>query len=180
MSASSTLARPYAEALFQLARAGGSLEAWSTQLDTLALAASDAALRGVAGDPRLGTGQLVAFLGSLLPEPKVTGLDTFLTLVVENRRVAVLPEMAAQFRALRNAHEGAADARVESAFELDAAALVRLRDVLEKRLGLKLNLEVAVDPTLIGGVRVTVGDRVLDTSVRARLDGMQSALLNPN
>jgi F-type H+-transporting ATPase subunit delta len=180
MSESSTLARPYAEALFQIARDTGALEPWSTALDALAIAASDAELRRLVGDPRVGTGQLVSLLAAVVPEPAVAGLESFLTLVVENRRVHNLPDVAKQFRALRNAHEGAADARVETAFALDDSALAELRSVFERRFGLRLNIEVAVDPSLIGGVRVTVGDKVLDASVRARLEGMQSALLNPN
>lgn len=180
MSESATLARPYAEALFQIAREGGSLEAWSVTLDTLAAAASEDALLEVAGDPRLGSAQLVSLLASVAPQPAVAGLEAFLALVVENRRVSVLPQVAAQFHTLRNAHEGAADARVETAFELDDSALADLRSTLERRFALKLNIDVAVDSSLIGGVRVTVGDKVLDASVRARLDGMRSALLNPN
>jgi len=180
MSESATLARPYAEALFDLAREGGTLQDWSTTLDGLAGAASDAALHAITGDPRIGTAQMVSLLTSIAPVPAVTGLHAFLTLLVENRRVRVLPQMAAQFHALRNAHEGSADARVETAFDLEPSALTGLRAVLERRFGLKLNIDVAVDPSLIGGVRVTVGDKVLDASVRARLEGMRSALLNPN
>jgi F-type H+-transporting ATPase subunit delta len=88
----------------------------------------------------------------------------------------VLPEIASQFRTLVNDRGGVADAQVVSAFPLDAAQQASLAKVLEKRFGRQLKVAVAVDPTLIGGVRVTVGDEVLDTSVVARLEQMRAAL----
>ena len=91
-------------------------------------------------------------------------------------RLTVLPEIAEQFRVLKNAQLGAFDATVFSAFDIDAAALADLSGVLEKRFGRKLNLQVQLQPDLIGGVRVVVGDEVLDTSVKARLEQMKMAL----
>ncbi|MGA1575173.1 MAG: ATP synthase F1 subunit delta, partial [Burkholderiaceae bacterium] len=100
----------------------------------------------------------------------------FLTALAENRRLAALPEVARQFRALRNARQGTQDAQVWSAFELDQAALEALRPALEKRFERQLNLSVHVDPQLIGGVRVVVGDEVYDASVRSRLEHMRVSL----
>jgi len=87
-----------------------------------------------------------------------------------------LPEIASQFRALKNAQGGTADAIVHSAFPIEAAALADLSGTLEKRFGRKLNVSVVIDASLIGGVRVVVGDEVLDTSVKARLEQMKAAL----
>ena len=81
-----------------------------------------------------------------------------------------------QFRALINAQSGSSDAVVYSAFPIDAAALAELGKSLDKRFGRKLNLSVALQPELIGGIRVVVGDEVLDTSVKARLEQMKVAL----
>ena len=102
--------------------------------------------------------------------------QNFLRLAIENRRLVALPEIASQFRALKNAQGGTADAIVHSAFPIDAAVLADLSGTLEKRFGRKLNVSVEVDASLIGGVRVVVGDEVLDTSVKARLEQMKAAL----
>ena len=96
--------------------------------------------------------------------------------VIENGRLAALPEIAVQFRALKNAQGGSSDAVVYSAFPIDAAALADVGRTLEKRFGRKLNLAVQEDSSLIGGIRVVVGDEVLDTSVKARLEQMKAAL----
>ena len=98
--------------------------------------------------------------------------------MIENGRLSVLPEIAAQFRTLKNAQSGSSDATVYSAFALDGAALADLSSTLEKRFGKKLNLQVELEPALIGGVRVVVGDEVLDTSVKARLEQMKVALIS--
>jgi F-type H+-transporting ATPase subunit delta len=180
MSELSTLARPYAEAVFQIARDGGLLDAWLATLERLAFTAADPSVRALAGDPRVLDAQLVDLLFGAVGDSAPVGLHSMLSLVVENHRLDALPGIATQFRSLKNAHEGVADATVETAFELDHEALSSLQASLERRLGLRLNVQVTVDPSLIGGVRVTVGDKVLDASVRRRLDGMRSALLNPN
>jgi len=100
----------------------------------------------------------------------------FLRLVIENRRLSALPVVAQQYRALMNAQAGTADAVVYSAFPIDASALADLSSTLEKRFARKLNVSVELEPALIGGIRVVVGDEVLDTSVKARLEQMKSAL----
>lgn len=180
MAELATIARPYAEAVFQVAR-NADLTAWRGQLDVLAVVSEDAALRQFAEHPKSSADQVVAVaveaaekqLGqSLLP-----GVRNFLQTVVENRRLDALPAAVAQFHTLASGALGVAEAVVESAYPLDAGQLAELTDVLEKRFGRKLTLEVRVDPALIGGVRATVGDEVLDTSVRARLERMKTALI---
>jgi F-type H+-transporting ATPase subunit delta len=100
----------------------------------------------------------------------------FLRTVIDNGRLNALPEMAAQFRAWSIAASGSSDAVVYSAFPMDGAALADVGSALEKRFGRKLNLSVQLDESLIGGIRVVVGDEVLDTSVKARLEQMKAAL----
>jgi F-type H+-transporting ATPase subunit delta len=100
----------------------------------------------------------------------------FLRLLIENGRLAALPEIVSQFQALKNARTGTADAIVYSAFEIESSALADLSGLLEKRFGRQLNLSVQLAPELIGGIRVAVGDQVLDTSVQARLEQMKVAL----
>jgi F-type H+-transporting ATPase subunit delta len=96
--------------------------------------------------------------------------------VLDNGRLAALPEIAAQFGALVNAQSGVSDAVIESAFPLSLVQVAETVTVLEKRFGRKLNPTVRVVPELIGGIRVSVGDEVLDTSVKSRLDQMKAAL----
>ena len=102
--------------------------------------------------------------------------ENFVRAIVENGRLSAMPEVLAQFRAHMNAQSGSSDAVVYSPFDIDAAALAQVGEALQKRFGRKLNLSVQLEPALIGGVRVVVGDEVLDTSVKARLEQMKVAL----
>lgn len=174
MAEIATIARPYAEALFKaLGDQAASASGW---LDELAALASNEDLRQFANNPKSSTEQVIGVIQGALKSSLPAMAGNFLRMVVENRRLAALPEIAQQFRALKNAREGTSDAVVYSAFDLDAAALQGLSGVLEKRFGRKLNLHVQLQPDLIGGVRVVVGDEVLDTSVKARLEQMKVAL----
>ncbi|MFG6430818.1 F0F1 ATP synthase subunit delta [Roseateles sp. LYH14W] len=180
MAELATIARPYAEALFQVAR-NADLAAWRGQLDALAAVAGDAALRQFADNPKASVDQVAGVAAEAaerqLGQPLLPGVRNFLQTVLDNRRLDALPAAVAQFHVLASASFGAAEATVESAFPLDAAQLAELTEVLEKRFGCKLTLDVRVDASLIGGVRATVGDEVLDTSVRARLERMKTALI---
>ncbi len=174
MAELATIARPYAEALFQAARADLSgTERW---LDALAQVSSEPALQAVADSPQFEAAQVFDLIQGVLPQPLPAAGANFLRAVLDNGRLAALPEIAEQFRAQKNALAGVFDATVQSAFPIDAAALADLSSVLEKRFGRKLQLSVTLDPELIGGVRVVVGDEVLDTSVRASLEHMKRAL----
>jgi F-type H+-transporting ATPase subunit delta len=179
MAELATIARPYAEALFKAAPAGGDLTSWKTQLDALAQLAGSEALRQFADNPKVAAAQVfdliagVAQQQGLAMEPRVANL---LRAVLDNGRFTVLPAIAAQFGELVNARSGVSDAVIHSAFPIDAAQLAEVSDALEKRFGRKLHAQVHIDPELIGGIRVVVGDEVLDTSVKARLEQMRVAL----
>jgi F-type H+-transporting ATPase subunit delta len=174
MAELATIARPYAEALFKAA--ASDLDGAAGWLDSLAAIASNPQLLRFAEDPKVTAAQVfdvvVGVAGPSLPAQA----QNFLRTVIDNGRLAALPEMAAQFRALVNARRGTSDAVIQSAFPIDAAALADVVASLEKRFGRKLHAKVEVDPSLIGGIRVVVGDEVLDTSVRARLEQMKVAL----
>jgi F-type H+-transporting ATPase subunit delta len=120
--------------------------------------------------------QIFDLISGLLPQALPDTGKNFLRTVIDNGRLAALPEIAAQFRVLKNGRAGSSDAVVYSAFPIAAALLGEVAAALEKRFGRKLNLTVQEDPSLIGGIRVVVGDEVLDTSVKARLDQMKVAL----
>ena len=176
MAELATIARPYAEALFKAS--GSDLGAAAAWLDELAAIAANVQLQQFAGNPSVTATQTFDVISGVAKHQLPDAAKNFLRTVIENGRISVLPEIAAQFRVLKNAQSGSSDATVYSAFPLNGSALADLAATLEKRFGRKLNLKVELEPALIGGVRVVVGDEVLDTSVKARLEQMKVALIS--
>jgi F-type H+-transporting ATPase subunit delta len=171
-----TIARPYAEALFRSAKTA-ELSAIAEQLEELAQVASNAELLAVANSPKLADADLLQILLSGMKTKPSDVVKNFVEVLTHNNRLLAMPEIATQFTALKNAQEGAAEVLITSAFSLQGEELNSLLSTLKKRFGGKeLRPTVNVDPELIGGVRVQVGDEVLDTSVKARLASMQAAL----
>ena len=175
MAELATIARPYAEALFRVAKSGN-LAAWSDLVSEMAAVAALPDVKSFASNPKLSDKQVSETFLSLLKSNVSPEAKNFVGMLVENGRLSLLPEIGAQFHALKNAAEGAADAEITSAFELTDAQVKDLVATLEKKFGRKLNPTVKVDSSLIGGVRVAVGDEVLDTSVRAKLQNMYVSL----
>ena len=175
MAEPSTIARPYAAALFQSSSAADGAQL-AGQLDALAGIAGDAGLRQFAADPKVTDEQVFGLVSGIAGSDLSPKLRNLLDVVIDNGRLAVLPEIASQFRELVNDRGGIADAHIVSAFPLDDKQQADLARTLEKRFGRQLKTSVTVDASLIGGVRVTVGDEVLDTSVVARLEQMRVAL----
>jgi F-type H+-transporting ATPase subunit delta len=175
MAELATIARPYAEALFRVAQSDN-LSAWSDLVSEMAQVASHPEVKEFANNPKVSDQQVIDIFLSLLKSNVSVEAKNFVAMVVQNGRLTLLPEIAQQFHTLKNAQEGAADVEIASAFEMSDAQVKDLVATLEKKFGRKLNPSVTVDPSLIGGVRVTVGDEVLDTSVRAKLQKMHTAL----
>jgi F-type H+-transporting ATPase subunit delta len=174
MAELATIARPYAEALFKSSKAD--LSGAATWLDQFAAIASNEQLLQFAGSPTVTDQQVFDVICGVVKTALTDKAKNFLQIVIANGRVDAMPEIATQFRALKNAQAGSSDAVVYSAFPIDDKAVAELTGVLEKRFGRKLNITVELDASLIGGIRVVVGDEVLDTSVKARLDQMKIAL----
>jgi F-type H+-transporting ATPase subunit delta len=174
MAELATIARPYAEALFKSSQQD--LNGTSQWLDALGAVAGNPQLQQYAANPKASNAQVYDVVTGVLREPLPPLGQNFLRTVIENDRLAALPEVAAQFRAMKNAQSGASDAVVYSAFPIAADQLAAVAETLQRRFGRKLNLTVQEDPSLIGGIRVVVGDEVLDTSVKARLEQMKTAL----
>jgi F-type H+-transporting ATPase subunit delta len=174
MAELATIARPYAEALFKAS--GKDLGATAAWLDELAVIAANQQLQQYAGNPGVTAAQTFDVISGVVKTPLTDAAKNFLRAIIDNGRVSVLPEIASQFNSLKNAQSGSSDATVYSAFALESQALADLTATLEKRFGRKLNIQVEIEPELIGGVRVVVGDEVLDTSVKARLEQMKMAL----
>jgi len=175
MAELATIARPYAEALFQVA-SQGDLKPAVEQLDAVAATAADPQLRSFADRPKANAQEVFDVIAGVVKAPLADSVRNLLATVIDNGRLAALPEIALQFRALVNERSGVSDATVYSAFPIDAAQMNSVLGALEKRFGRKLNARVEVEPALIGGIRVVVGDEVLDTSVKARLEQMKAAL----
>jgi F-type H+-transporting ATPase subunit delta len=175
MAELATIARPYAEALFRVAKSGN-LAQWSDLVSEMAQVASHPEVKAFVSNPKISKQQAAETFLSLLKSGAGPELKNFVGMLVENDRLILLPEIAEQFHALKNAQEGAADAEITSAFALSDAQVKDLVATLEKKFGRKLHPSVTVDSALIGGVRVIVGDQVLDTSVRAKLQKMHTAL----
>ena len=177
MAEIATLARPYAEAAFRLADAGGALAAWSGTLRTLAQVAGHPDMQECLAKYDLTKGQLRELFLSLCPGGLSAEAKNFVQLLIEYNRLTLLPEIFAQFEALKNEREGVVDAQISSAFALEGTQLADLVADLEKRFKRKINPQVSIDRDLIGGVRVVVGDEVIDGSVRGKLNAMAAGLL---
>jgi F-type H+-transporting ATPase subunit delta len=134
-------------------------------------------LRQFADNPKVGAREVYDLVASVVNTPLAPKVQAFLHTVLDNGRLAVLPEIAAQLTALVNAQSGVSEATIESAFPIEGAQLADLKATLEKRFARKLDTSVVVKPELIGGIRVVVGDEVLDASVAARLQQMKTALV---
>lgn len=173
-----TIARPYAEAVFRLAKEQGALAPWSEKLALLSAIAQQPQMHECIINPGVSVGQKAELVNALCGDKADGGVSNLIQVLAENERLALLPQIAEHFNALRSAEEGIKDAVVYSAFSLDAAQEKALLADLEKRFASKLKLTVEVDASLIGGVKVVVGDQVLDLSVRAKLESMETALKN--
>lgn len=176
MAEPSTVARPYAEAVFRLAEGSDALAKWSDMLVALAAVAADARVLAAVKDPNRTDAQSAGLFISIL-SGKLTGdAENLVRVLAEYGRLELLPEIRDQFAALKNEREGVVEAEVQSAFELAAEQVSELVARLEKKFGRKVKAKVSVDKSLIGGVRVVVGDKVIDGSARAQLGALETAL----
>ncbi|HEX7053899.1 MAG TPA: F0F1 ATP synthase subunit delta [Burkholderiales bacterium] len=176
MAEPSTVARPYAEAAFKLADETGALARWSEMLAALALVAEDPRVRAAIGDPKLSDAQVAGLFIAILAGKLSAEAENFVRVLAANGRLALLPEIRAQFEALKNEREGVVEAEVQSAFEFSDAQVRDLVQRLEKKTGRKVRARVQVNKDLIAGVRVILGDKVIDASARAQLAALETAL----
>jgi F-type H+-transporting ATPase subunit delta len=176
MAEPSTVARPYAEAAFRLADEAGALAKWSEMLGALALVAADERVRAAAADPNLGEAQVAGLFIAILSGRLSGDAENFVRVLAQNGRLELLPEIRTQFEALKNEREGVLEAEVHSAFELSDAQVQELVQRLEKKTGRKVRTRVQVDKELIAGVRIVLGDKVIDGSARAQLGALETAL----
>jgi F-type H+-transporting ATPase subunit delta len=170
MADKSTIARPYARAAFAEARLEKKLEAWSRSLNVGAAVVVDPRVVALLGNPHVTPEQLAQLvLGIAGPELGEHGAN-FVRTLAANRRLALLPQIAARFDTLKDAEQGVADVTVTSAAPLDARQQQALTAALARRLKRTVRLHCATDPGIIGGAVVQSGDLVIDGSLRTRLE----------
>ncbi len=176
MAEPSTVARPYAEALFKLADSQGALAKWSEMLAALATVAADERIRAAIKDPNLSDAKVAGLFISTLSGRLTGDAENLVRVLAENGRLELLPEIRSQYEAFKNEREGVMEADVYAAFELTEAQVSDLVQRLEKKTGRKVRARVALDKDLIGGVKVVLGDKVIDGSARAQLGALENAL----
>ena len=184
MADNNTIARPYAQAIFDLAQESGELAAWSDSLKVAGELLADDQLVRYLGAPQLNDEQRLEFLTGLFEDARVAQLSggdkkgtNFLKLLLENRRVNVLPEISEHFEVLKDETENSVDATITSATELSKAQSDEIARALKARLGRDVKITTEIDETLIGGAVIRAGDVVIDGSLRARLEGLANALI---
>ena len=173
MSQALTLARPYARAAFAVAREAGALAGWSAALGFAARVAAEPQVAVLLDNPKLTRADVVALLS---PDGAQDAFHNLLGLLFDNRRLPLLPEIAGLFDELRFEAERVVRAKVTSAATLADAELETIKAALRKRFGREVEVETAIDESLIGGALIDAGDVVIDGSVRGKLERLQSAL----
>jgi len=176
MAEPSTVARPYAEAAYRLANDANALAKWSGMIGALAQVAEDKRVQRAIGDPALSDAQVAGVFISILSGKLDGQAENFVRVLAENKRLELLPEIHLQYEVLKNEREGVVEAEVYSAFDLNDAQVTDLAQRLEKRTGRKVRTHVKVDKDLIGGVKVVIGDKVIDGSARGQLAALENAL----
>lgn len=176
MAEAITVARPYAEAVYKHAVANDSLVQWANILKLAAMITEDDEMKLLIGNPIITVKQLSAIFLEIGKDEFNSEARNLMTLLAENKRIFILPQISQLFEQLKAQHEGVLEAKIVSAFALESKQLKKLVDDLEMKFKRKIDAQVSVDPELIGGVKVEIGDEILDASVRGKLEAMAIAL----
>lgn len=172
-----TIARPYAEAVFRVAQEENAYEAWSDILRVLAQIASDTNIVAAMSHPKLKQEDAIHFLIDGIGSAVVTEkMKNFITLLLENGRFKALPLIAEHYEALRAKLAGVTKVTIETAFALEGSQLNTLTTQLEKHFKQKIEAKVVEHSELIGGIRVIVGDEIIDASIRGKLSRLAASL----
>ena len=176
MAELSTLARPYAKAAFEYARDISALAQWAEQLATCAAVAANEQVSAVLDNPNLTDEQQASTFNELCGDATDGAVKNLVSILASNKRLALLPEIHAQFELFKANQEKSVDVEVISAYDLDDATTSRLTDVLRGKLERDVKVSTATDETLLGGVLIRAGDMVIDGSVRGRLNKLAEAM----
>jgi len=176
MAEKATIARPYARAAFGFAQEHGRLPQWSVLLAAGAQVVSDSRVAPLLGSPHVSNDELVALLAEAAGEAADEHGRNYLKALAHNRRLGLLPEIAAQYETLRAAVEGVVDVELVAAMPVEAAQQQRLAQALQRRLGRDVRLHTRIDAALIGGAVVRAGDLVIDGSLKGRLERLTATM----
>lgn len=171
-----TIARPYAEAAFSLASERGELAKWSSALALMVAVYEDAQMQAVIANPKVTAADVERLMLATCGDRIDGNARNFIQLLASNGRLSVLPQIRALFEQRKAEDEGTIEARISSAYALDDGQLQHIVTLLAKRFAKKISPAVDVDPDLIGGIKVQVGDKVWDASVRGSLQQMAATL----
>jgi len=176
MNEIATLARPYAVAVFKRAKETNSSKQWSKNLSFLAAVLSDDAIWGMIDDPKVGKVKLLTLLLDICADQLDQEGSNFLKLLIENNKLSLVPSILELFETYKAEDEGFIDIDVTTAYAFSKESKQKLNEVLEKNFGKKVNMNVVVDSSLIGGVLVRAGDQVIDGSIRGQLQQLAQRL----
>lgn len=176
MAETSTLARPYAQAVFEIAKGQSALPKWSEMLALVSAVVSDAQVQAAVGNPRLTKVSLATLILDVCGGKLDESAKNFVRLVVENGRLRLMPDIADQYEALRAEAESTMTAEVVSAFDLTAEQTKKIAAALTKRLGREVSVTSRVDENLLGGAIIRAGDLVIDGSASGQLNKLANVL----
>ncbi|OTG66836.1 F0F1 ATP synthase subunit delta [Acinetobacter sp. ANC 4470] len=172
-----TLARPYAKAAFAFASEQSATDNWSNALQVLSAAVQDEAFSAYLNRPELTPAEQVSIFAKVLGDNQTQAVSNFLTLLADNARLALLPEIEAEYELLKSQNNNTVDVVIESAFPMTSVQEQLLTHALEKKLNAAVNVSVEVNPALIAGVVIRAGDQVIDDSALNKLEKMRTRLL---
>lgn len=176
MAEAITVARPYAEAVYKLAVNNQGLSEWSKMLQLAAAIAEDDGVKRLIGNPVISAKQLGEIFLDIGKNKFNSGARNLIMLLADNKRILVLPQISQLFEQLKAQHEGVLEAKIVSAFAMEGRQLKKLIEDLERKFKRKIEAQVSIDSELIGGVKVEIGDEILDASIRGKLEAMAVAL----
>lgn len=171
-----TIARPYAEAVYKLAREKNALAQWSDALASLDAVVGDNRVQAIISDPKISVQQLEDLVLGVIGDKLESTARNFIQVLVQNGRLELTPHIRSVYESLKREHEGTLEASVISALPIGDEQVKLLVAALETKFKRKITAKVEIDPQLIGGVKIVVGDKVIDATVRGRLDAMATAL----
>lgn len=176
MAEISTIARPYAVAAYKLGREQKALGKWSEMLGFAAAVANDAQIKAYIQDPKVVSSDLQTTFLKVCGDQLNENGQNLVKVLVEYGRLSILPEISSAFEALKAQDEGTLDAEIIAAAKPSTAEVKDLVKRLEAKFGKKIEASVSVDPELIGGIKIIVGDTVIDASVKGQLQNLAYTL----
>lgn len=176
MAEAITVARPYAEAVYKLAVNNQGLSEWSKMLRLASAIAEDGGVKRLIGNPVISAKQLGEIFLEIGKNKFNSEARNLIMLLADNKRILVLPQISQLFEQLKAQHEGVLEAKIVSAFAMEGRQLKKLIEDLERKFKRKIEAQVSIDSELIGGVKVEIGDEILDASIRGKLEAMAVAL----